>query len=228
VGMMAQSASAVGVTSKVAKVCDARTYGAKGDGATKDTLAIQAAVDDCAKAGGGTVKLSGGTFLTGPVLLKSHITLEIEKGAVLLGSPDRADYPMVTFARNQTVQPLVSAVNAKNVAIVGEGTIDGNGKVWWDYIIGAKEAGVLNEKVTACYRDAYGDEPFVRLLEGKSLPDTKNVNGTNMIEIAWRLDPRTGRLIVLSAEDNLVKGASGQAIQSMNLICGFPETAGLI
>ena len=53
-------------------------------------------------------------------------------------------------------------------------------------------------------------------------------NGTNVIEIAWRLDVRTGRLIVLSAEDNLVKGASGQAMQSMNILCGFPETAGLI
>ena len=86
----------------------------------------------------------------------------------------------------------------------------------------------LGEKVAACYRAAYGHEPFVRLLEGKALPDTKNVVGTNVIEIAWRLDPRTGRLIVMSAEDNLVKGASGQAVQSMNILCGFPETAGLI
>jgi N-acetyl-gamma-glutamyl-phosphate reductase len=75
---------------------------------------------------------------------------------------------------------------------------------------------------------AYGNEPFVRLLQGKALPDIKNVVGTNVIEIAWRLDPRTGRLLVLSAEDNLVKGASGQAVQSMNLMCGFPETAGLM
>jgi len=84
------------------------------------------------------------------------------------------------------------------------------------------------DKVAACYRKAYGDEPFVRLLEDKNLPDTKNVNGTNVIEIAWRLDPRTGRLIAMSAEDNLVKGASGQAVQSLNLVCGWPETAGLI
>src|ERR1022692_5310894 len=84
------------------------------------------------------------------------------------------------------------------------------------------------DQVTACYRAAYANEPFVRLLEGKALPDTKNVVGTNVIEIAWRLDPRTGRLIVMSAEDNLVKGASGQAVQSMNLMCGFPETAGLL
>ena len=83
-------------------------------------------------------------------------------------------------------------------------------------------------KVAACYQAAYANEPFVRLLEGKALPDTKNVVGTNVIEIAWRLDPRTGRLIVMSAEDNLVKGASGQAVQSMNIMCGFPETAGLM
>jgi N-acetyl-gamma-glutamyl-phosphate reductase len=86
----------------------------------------------------------------------------------------------------------------------------------------------LGEKISACYQKFYGDEPFVRLLEGKALPDTKNVVGTNVCEIAWRLDPRTGRLIVMSAEDNLVKGASGQAVQSMNILCGFPETAGLV
>jgi N-acetyl-gamma-glutamyl-phosphate reductase len=84
------------------------------------------------------------------------------------------------------------------------------------------------EKISACYKKAYGSEPFVRLLEGKALPDTKNVVGTNVCEIAWRLDPRTGRLIVMSAEDNLVKGASGQAVQSMNILCGWPETAGLV
>jgi N-acetyl-gamma-glutamyl-phosphate reductase len=87
---------------------------------------------------------------------------------------------------------------------------------------------VSEEKIAAAYKKAYADEPFVRLLEGKALPDTKNVTGTNVIEIAWRLDPRTGRLIVLSAEDNLTKGASGQAVQSLNIVCGWPETAGLV
>jgi N-acetyl-gamma-glutamyl-phosphate reductase len=86
----------------------------------------------------------------------------------------------------------------------------------------------LDERLTSCYREAYGNEPFIRLLEGKALPDTKNVAGTNVIEIAWRLDSRTGRLIVMSAEDNLIKGASGQAVQCLNLMCGFPETAGLV
>lgn len=92
----------------------------------------------------------------------------------------------------------------------------------------AAGAAAVGEKIAACYRAAYANEPFVRLLEGKALPDTKNVVGTNVCEIAWRLDPRTGRLVVMSAEDNLVKGASGQAVQSMNLLCGFPEAAGLM
>ena len=91
----------------------------------------------------------------------------------------------------------------------------------------ARAAAAFGEKVAACYQVAYGHEPFVRLLQGQTLPDTKNVVGTNVLELAWRLDARTGRLIVLSAEDNLVKGASGQAVQSLNLVCGFPESAGL-
>jgi len=84
------------------------------------------------------------------------------------------------------------------------------------------------ETIAACYAQAYANEPFVRLLEGKALPDTKNVVDTNVCEIAWRLDPRTGRLIVMSAEDNIVKGASGQAVQSLNILSGWPETAGLV
>jgi N-acetyl-gamma-glutamyl-phosphate reductase len=92
----------------------------------------------------------------------------------------------------------------------------------------AEEMAALAEKITRCYQAAYANEPFVRLLEGKALPDTKNVVGTNIVEIAWRLDSRTGRLVVMSALDNIIKGASGQAVQSMNLFCGFPETAGLI
>ena len=86
----------------------------------------------------------------------------------------------------------------------------------------------LASKITTCYQATFGNEPFVRLLTGKTLPDTKNIAGTNIVEIGWRLDPRTGRLIVMSALDNIVKGASGQAVQSMNLSCGFPETTGLI
>lgn len=92
----------------------------------------------------------------------------------------------------------------------------------------AAEAAALDAQIAACYQAAYANEPFVRVLEGRALPDTKNVVGTNVLELAWRLDPRTGRLIVMSAEDNIVKGASGQAVQSFNVMCGCPETAGLL
>jgi N-acetyl-gamma-glutamyl-phosphate reductase len=78
------------------------------------------------------------------------------------------------------------------------------------------------------FSGAYGPEPFVRLLGDEYLPDTKNVVGTNFIDIAWKIDKRTNRLIVMSAIDNIVKGASGQAIQCFNLMRGFSETAGLL
>jgi N-acetyl-gamma-glutamyl-phosphate reductase len=84
------------------------------------------------------------------------------------------------------------------------------------------------KRIDAAFRASYADEPFVRLLDDKTLPDTKNVVGSNFIEIAWRSDPRTGRLIVMSAEDNLIKGASGQAIQCFNLMRGYEESAGLL
>jgi N-acetyl-gamma-glutamyl-phosphate reductase len=90
------------------------------------------------------------------------------------------------------------------------------------------EAAALNQAIASAYATTYADEPFVRVLAGKLLPDTKNVIGTAVCEFAWRLDPRTGRLILMSAIDNIVKGASGQAVQSMNLMCGYPETAGLL
>ena len=83
-------------------------------------------------------------------------------------------------------------------------------------------------QVKSAYQIAYDQSPFIRLLEGKALPDTKNVVGSNFIEIAWRADERTGNLIVMSAIDNITKGTSGQAIQCFNIACHYPETAGLL
>src|SRR3984885_4225909 len=125
------------------KVCDAHTYGAKADGATKDTKAIQAAIDDCAAAGGGTVKLSGGTFVSAPIVLKSNITLDIAKGATLFGSADHADYPAKTEFRAPGTQSLVSATNAEKIAITGGGTIDGNGESWGTQARATRNAGVV-------------------------------------------------------------------------------------
>lgn len=91
----------------------------------------------------------------------------------------------------------------------------------------AEEEQALAQRLTDCLAEAYAPEPFVRLLPDGVLPDTKHVTQTNCLDLAWRLDRRTGRLIMTSAIDNLVKGASGQAVQVLNLLCGFDETAGL-
>jgi N-acetyl-gamma-glutamyl-phosphate reductase len=77
------------------------------------------------------------------------------------------------------------------------------------------------------FEQAYGDEWFIHLLGSARYPDVKNVVGTNRLEIAWRIDPRTGRIILMSAEDNLVKGAAGQAIQCLNIMNGWDEALGL-
>ncbi len=76
--------------------------------------------------------------------------------------------------------------------------------------------------------EKYERETFVRLLGDSALPDTKHVTHTNFCDIAWRFDARTGRLVLLSAEDNLVKGAAGQAVQAMNAMCGWPEETALL
>ncbi len=82
-------------------------------------------------------------------------------------------------------------------------------------------------KLVKLYREFYAGEPFVRVLPQGNLPSTAFVAGSNFCDIAPLVDSRTGRIIIVSAIDNLVKGASGQAVQNMNLVCGLPETMGL-
>lgn len=86
---------------------------------------------------------------------------------------------------------------------------------------------ISNETIFRLYQEFYAGEPFVRILGKGALPSTAFVRGSNFCDIAPLVDLRTGRVILVSAIDNLVKGASGQAVQNMNLICGFPETMGL-
>ncbi len=82
-------------------------------------------------------------------------------------------------------------------------------------------------KLLQVFADHYRDEPFVRVLPEGSLPNIAFVRGSNFCDLGLVSDPRTGRVIVVSAIDNLVKGAAGQAVQNMNLMLGFDETAGL-
>jgi polygalacturonase len=138
-GFAAVSASSI----YAAKTCDPRDFGAKGDGKTKDTVALQGAIDACAAQGGGTVLVKAGTYVSAPLVLKSNITLRLEKGATILGSPDHGDYPPITMFHLPDLQPLISAANASNLAIEGEGTIDGNGESWWQEVRAVKDKGVL-------------------------------------------------------------------------------------
>jgi N-acetyl-gamma-glutamyl-phosphate reductase len=80
----------------------------------------------------------------------------------------------------------------------------------------------------ALYETTYAAEPFVRVLPAGTPPATQYVRGSNCCDISLQPDPRTGRVIIMSAIDNIVKGASGQAVQNMNLMNGFPETTGLM
>ena len=86
---------------------------------------------------------------------------------------------------------------------------------------------VSYEEVKAVYDRYYENEQFVRVLEKGICPQTKWVEGSNYVDVNFQLDPRTGRVIMMGAMDNLVKGAAGQAVQNMNLMFGLPENEGL-
>lgn len=121
---------------KKTKVFSASSYGAKNDGVTNSTKAIQKAIDDCSKSGGGIVTLEKGNYLTGAIFLKNNVHLRVDSGVTLLGSQADADYPRlptrVAGIEMTWFSGLINVNDAKNVKISGGGTIDGNGKKWWD------------------------------------------------------------------------------------------------
>lgn len=107
-----------------------RDFGAVGDGRSPDTAAIQKALDVAAKRGGGVVQVPAGRYVTGSLVMKSHTTLHLDAGAVLLGSSNAVDYPIVR-ARWEGIETnghraLISADRAKDIAITGAGVIEGN------------------------------------------------------------------------------------------------------
>jgi polygalacturonase len=127
------------------RLCEARAFGARGDGIAIDTAAIQRAIDTCANVGGGRVELRDGTFLSGTLVLKDHIVLAIARGATLRGSPRIDDYRPFpsedvakiavegsTQSKGNGPYHLIHAEGAVDIAIEGGGTIDGNGAAFWD------------------------------------------------------------------------------------------------
>lgn len=87
--------------------------------------------------------------------------------------------------------------------------------------------GFTKHDISELYRKQYSAEPFIRLLQEDEFPATQYVRGSNFCDISFKIDQATERIIVMSTIDNIVKGASGQAVQNMNIMCGFAETAGL-
>jgi len=87
--------------------------------------------------------------------------------------------------------------------------------------------GISADMIDAAFQKMYGNEQFIRLLGRDAYPETKFVRGSNYCDIAWHIDERTNRVIVLSAIDNLVKGAAGQAVQNLNIAAGFDENTAL-
>lgn len=112
------------------------SYGAKNDGVTNSTKAIQKAIDEASRNGGGIVAFQPGTYLTGALFLKNDVHLRVDSGVTLLGSQNDADYPRlptrVAGIEMTWLSALINVNEAKNVKISGGGTIDGNGKKWWD------------------------------------------------------------------------------------------------
>jgi polygalacturonase len=125
-------------TAPAQKYFNIMDYGAKTDGVTKITGSIKKAIDAACKTGGGTIFFPAGEYLTGPVLLKSNITLLIDAGAILKFSDDFDDYLPMVQSRWEGIDvmnfsPLFYAYKAENIAITGRGIIEGQGRKWWDF-----------------------------------------------------------------------------------------------
>lgn len=116
--------------------CNITDFGAKGDSITDNTEFIASAIKRCADSGGGTVYIPAGTYVTGPILLVSHLTIYIESGAQLVFKDDFSVYPPVKTRWSgyecYGFSPLLYGNGLTNVSIVGAGRIDGQGEAWWE------------------------------------------------------------------------------------------------
>ncbi len=182
------------------------SFGAVADGYTLNTKAINAAIEACAAKGGGTVLVPRGSFVTGPVIMKSNINLHLQRGALIIFSPDFNQYPLVVSSFEGVdaarCQSPVVAENLQNIAITGEGIMDGNGYYWrplkkekmsdseWKKHL-KKYGGVLTDDKKTWYSSPKAlkglkDKTIGKLEAGKTLADFEDVKDflrPNMIRI---------------------------------------------
>ena len=143
------------------KIYDIKNFGAKGDGITINTKAIQKAIDKCSKNGGGIVLLREGIFSSGTILLKDNVTLQIDENAKLMGSANPQDYQSIDTFIDATGQErgtcLIGAIGAKNIGISGTGSIDGNGAAFL-----AKNLAIKKKALGISGEDTFGgNRPFL-------------------------------------------------------------------
>ena len=136
-GAETQAGSAPGSPSaRDSKVFDVRQFGATGEGTTVDTAAIQKAIDACGKAGGGIVRLTAGTYLSQPIVLRSKITLQLDEGATLQATTQHTDFmktpgDWLAAKSGSDFVPFITGKDLTDIAVTGKGTIDGAGQAWW-------------------------------------------------------------------------------------------------
>lgn len=180
--MAARSGASARRNAESSHFFDVRTFGASGDGKTKDTPAIQKAIDTCTQAGGGTLYVAPGTYLTGTIVLKSNVDFHLESGATILGSKDLADYiPLANQAGprlkgDANAKHLIFARDAENVTISGNGHVNGQGPAFW----------VPSERKLPAPEDAWRDvatydwKPLDRASPMVELFNCKNVRVENV------------------------------------------------
>ncbi len=176
-----------------------KDYGAAGDGYTMNTEAFKKAVEACAEAGGGRVIVPPGIWLTGPIELKSNINFHLERGALILFSPDHKDYPIVKIPHGSfAVASPVYGYDLENIAITGEGLFDGNGTTWrpvkkskvtsalWKSFVNS--GGVLSDDGSTWFPSAVsrdGDKTFVQFKKNK-----KEITSDDLLSIRDAMRPK--------------------------------------
>lgn len=215
---------------------DPRSYGAVADGHSKDTAAVQAAID-AAAAQGGTVRLAGGTFVCGTLYLKSNVALEITNSATLLASPDIADYGTDTHHNRYRNEPeldrcFLFAQDAENVTICGSGVIDGNaaafpnaGSIYRPMllrVLRCRNVRVQNLRLlnAAAWATAFLDSDFIWATD-LHIENHRNYNGDGLDFDSCRHVWVRGCYID-GTDDNLCLQSSGLPVQDVHISdCAF-------